>query len=132
MPCLRLGTLKTKKHTFQPPIIDGYKKYTGTTGSSLKGGCGLYISDDLKPLPRKDLNIKLRENDFEMETCWYEIVLDKQTNRLIGVVYRHPSKINDLKSSELLNSTLSKIKKENKKALLVGDFNYNLLIHDKK
>ena len=77
-----------KAHTFQSPILDGYYKYTGTTGSSLKGGCGLYINEDLKPLPRNDLNVKIKENDFEIETFWSEIVLDKQPNRLIGVVYR--------------------------------------------
>ena len=88
---------ESKAHNFQPPIIDGYKDYYGTTGSSLKGGCGLYINEDLKPLPRKDLNIKIKEIDFEMETCWYEIIFDKQPNRLIGVVYRHPTE-NYLKS----------------------------------
>ena len=35
------------KVTFQPPILPGYSKYKGTKGSSLKGGCGLYISSDL-------------------------------------------------------------------------------------
>ena len=121
---------ESKAHAFQPPIIEGYKDYYGSTGSSLKGGCGLYINEDLKPLPRKDLNIKIKDNDCEIETCWYEIIFDKQPNRLIGVVYRHPSK-NDMKSVEVINSTLTKIKKENKKTLLVGDFNYNLLVHDK-
>ena len=29
-----------KKHTFCPPVIDGYSSFRGTTGSSLKGGCG--------------------------------------------------------------------------------------------
>ena len=45
-----------------------------------------------------------------METCWYEIILDKQPNRLIGVVYRHPSR-NDMKSVEHIKSILEKIKK---------------------
>ena len=112
---------ESKAHMFQPPILDGYKQYSGTTGSSLKGGCGLYINEDLKPLPRKDLNIRIKEDDFELETCWYEIIFEKQPNRLIGVIYRHPSN-NDLKSVEIINSTLVKIKKENKKTLLVGDF----------
>ena len=101
---------ESKSHTFQPPIIEGYKEYYGTTGSSLKGGCGLYINEALKPLPRKDLNIKIKENDFEMETCWYEIIFEKQPNRLIGVVYRHPTR-NDMKSIEAINSTLEKVKK---------------------
>jgi len=101
---------ESKSHTFQPPILEGYNNYNGNTGSSLKGGCGFYISKDLKPLPRKDLNIKLKEGVTELETCWYEIILDKQPNRLIGVVYRHPAK-NDLKAIEILSTSLETIKK---------------------
>jgi hypothetical protein len=118
-----------KEHTFQPPILDGYKPYKGTTGSSLKGGCGLYIKDDLKPLARPDLNIKIKDDTVELETYWTEIILDKQPNRLIGVVYRHPIN-NDKKCAEILNSTLNKIRKENKKVLLAGDFNFDLLKHE--
>ena len=61
---------------------------------------------------------------------WFELILDKQPNRLVGVVYRHPFK-KDHKSIELINTTILKIKKENKSTLLVGDFNYDLLSHEK-
>ena len=119
-----------KEHCFQPPILDGYKPYRGTTGSTLKGGCGLYINDELKPLARPDLNVKVKDDAVEIETYWTEIIIDKQPNRLIGVVYRHPTKYNDKKCIEILNSTLSKIKRENKKVLIAGDFNYDLLKHE--
>ena len=119
-----------KEHNFQPPIIPGYKPYKGTTGSSLKGGCGLYINEDLKPLARPDLNIKIKDEDCEIETYWTEILIENQPNRLIGVVYRHPTKKNDKKSIELLSETLTKIRKENKKVLITGDFNYDLLLHE--
>ena len=118
-------------HSFNPPILNGYNNYSGNTGSTLKGECGLYINKDLKSLERKDLYVKVKENDCEMETFWIEIVLGKQPNRLIVVIYRHPTKIIDLKTTEILNSTLQKIKKENKKTLLTVDFNFDLLIHDK-
>jgi len=120
-----------KNHAFMPPIINGYSKYMGTTGSSLKGGCGMYINSDLKPLPRNDLNIKIKDDDCEIETYWSEIILDKQPNRLICVVYRHPIKNKDTKTVELLNSTFAKIRKENKKVTITGDFNFDLLNHDK-
>ena len=95
-------------------------------------GCGLYINKDLKSRERKVLNVKVEENDCELETFWIEIVLGKQPNRLIGVIYRHPTKKNDLKTTEILKSTwVQNIKKENKKTLLTGDFNFDLLIHDK-
>ena len=61
---------------------------------------------------------------------WIEIIIDKQPNRLVGVVYRHPNKINDEKSIEVLNETLLKIQRENKKVLLAGDFNFDLLKHE--
>ena len=119
------------KHTFHPPHLDGYLEYKGTPGSSLKGGCGLYINTELKPIPRKDLNMQIKENNFELETFWLEIALEKQPTRLIGVVYRHPTKTNDTKTTEMLNTTVQKNKKESKKVLLAGDFNFDLLNHDK-
>ena len=120
-----------KEHCFQPPIINGYKPYKGTTGSTLKGGCGLYISDELKPLARPDLNIKIKDDDVELETYWTEIIIEKQPNRLVGVVYRHPTKQNNEKCTEILSDTLKKIRKENKKVLIAGDFNYDLLKFEK-
>ena len=57
----------------------------------------------------------------ELETYSTEIIIDKQPNRLIGVVYRHPSKRNEEKCIEVLNETLTKICKENKKVLIAGD-----------
>ena len=119
-----------KKHTFLPPILEGYHDYIGTTGSSIKGGCGFYVNKNLKPKSRKDLNFKVKDEQTEIETCWIEIICDKEPNRLIGLVYRHPYK-NDPKSTGLLNETLEKIKKENKNVLLTGDFNYDLLLYTK-
>ena len=119
-----------KEHSFQPPILNGYKPFKGTTGSTLKGGCGMYINDELKPLARPDLNVKIKNDDVEIETYWTEIIIDKQPNRLIGVVYRHPTKNNDKKTIEILTSTLSVIQRENKKVLIAGDFNFDLLKHE--
>ena len=119
-----------KEETFQPPILPGYNPYKGTAGSSLKGGCGLYISTDLKPRARPDLNVKIKTDDMEIETYWTEIIIEKQPNRLVGVVYRHPSKSNNDKSVEILNETLTKVHRENKKVFLAGDFNFDLLKHE--
>jgi hypothetical protein len=116
-----------KEHCFQAPILNGYKPYKGTTGTTLKGGCGVYISEDLKPLARPDLNVKIKNDELEVETYWTEIIVDKKPNRLIGVVYRHPTKQNDEKFIQILSNTLNKIRKENKNVLIAGDFNYDLL-----
>ena len=119
-----------KKHKFSPPIFEGYSPYIGSTGSSLKGGCGLYVSDDLKHQPRKDLNMKIKEAHCEVETCWIELIIENQPNFLICVVYRHPKK-DDTKTTENLSATLDKIKKEKKNTLVIGDINFDLLNHER-
>ena len=50
-------------------------------------------------------------------------------NTIIGVIYRHPSGKSD-KFIANLQTTLKKIKKENKKTVICGDFNQNLLNFD--
>ena len=85
----------------------------GVTGSSLKGGCGVYINSDLNYHVRKDLEIKIKTHECEIETFWIELIIDKQPNRLIGIVYRHPKK-KDILSTENLQDAINKIKKERK------------------
>ena len=118
-----------KKHKFIPPIMEGYSPYFGITGSSLKGGCGMYINSELSYNPRKDLNIRIKTEQCELEASWVELIFDKQPNRLIGVVYRHPKR-NDSMTTDNLQTVLNKIKKENKNTLIVGDFNFDLLNHE--
>ena len=67
---------------------------------------------------------------IEIETFSTEIIIDKQPNRLIGVVYKHPDKHNNKKCIEILSNTLTQICKENKNVLIAGDFNYDLLKFD--
>ena len=61
------------KHNFSPPTIDGYQPYIGTTGSSLKGGCGLYVKSSLPTIPRPDLTFKIDTPNAECETFWIEL-----------------------------------------------------------
>ena len=107
-----------KKYKFSPPIFEGYSPYTGTTGSSLKGGCGFYINSDLKFQPRKDLNMKIKDLTCEVESCWIEIIIDKQPNILICVLYRHPRKMIN-KLQKICLKHLTKSKKKIKKCLLL-------------
>ena len=106
------------KNNFTPPIIDGYHAYTGTTGSSLKGGCGFYISEQLSPIPRGDLEFKIEDKNSEAENHWIELNMESGPNTLIGVFYRHPSGKSD-KFISSLETTLKKIKKEKKRPLFV-------------
>ncbi len=114
---------------FTAPRLEGYHPYSATTGSSLKGGCGFYVIDTLSPTPRKDLEFKIEDRDSQFECHWLEIISDTGPNTIIGVFYRHPSGKAD-KFFAQLESTLKKVKKENKKTIICGDFNFDLLNFD--
>ena len=45
--CTETWNPDEKKHLFIPGILDGYHKYEGITGNSLKGGCGFYIKNTI-------------------------------------------------------------------------------------
>ena len=118
------------KANFSPKSLPGFHPYSGITGSSLKGGCGFYIKNDITTIPRNDLEFKITKSDEQTESHWIEIVSERGPNTLVGVLYRHPSsKYEDFITN--LISTLKKIKREKKKTILCGDFNVNLLNFDK-
>lgn len=119
------------KVTFSPGDLVGYTQYNGITGHTLKSGCGLYINSDLKYIDRKDLNISLYDDINEYQGKWIEIINTKCSNVLLAVYYRHPRKDSDKTFNENLNTLIQKIKTENKKIIITGDFNYDLLKLDK-
>ena len=114
---------------FSPKRIEGYLDYYGMEGSSLKGGCGLYIKNTFTPIPRKDLEFKITHQGCEPENCWNELVNESGPNVLVGVFYRHPSRNNNI-FIEKLKTTLKKVNREKKKTIICGDFNLNLLNFD--
>ena len=129
--CTETWNPEDKKHLFTPGILDGYHRYEGITGSSLKGGCGFYIRDMLCYIPRPDLDTKQKDGlKYEFEAKWIEVINKKGVNIIIGVNYRHPRK-NDTFYIQYLQKVMKAIKKEKKLIQIVGDFNYNLLNHDK-
>ena len=79
------------QNCFSPKHLDGYLDYLGTTGSSLKGGCGFYIKDTLTPIPRSDLGFKIDTPGSETESCWTELVNNSGPNAILGVLYRQSS-----------------------------------------
>ena len=111
---------------FHPGLIDSYHKYEGNTGSSKKGGCGLYVKDTVTFANRSDLDIKHKSNKSEFEAKWIEVIGDMNKDIIIGVVYRHP-KSKDKDFYDYIGKTLRVIKKEKKKAILCGDFNLHFL-----
>ena len=116
---------KHKKDEFSPGKLEGYRKYNGIEGNSLKSGCGL--RDSLKTIDRYDLNISYFDDQNEFQCKWIEIVIPKASNILVGVYYRHPKKESNDVFNKHLADTLKKIKPENKEVFIAGDFNYDLL-----
>ena len=121
---------KHSHHTFEPNILLGYQQYIGQTGQTMKSGCGFFISDDISFIPRKDLDKQFYNQYSEFECKWIEIINLNKPNSIIASIYRHPRK-NDGPFLDYLKTTLNSLKKENKLIFLSGDFNYNLLNHEK-
>ena len=116
---------------FIPKRLDGYEKYTGISGKSLKSGCGLYIRVGLKYVERKKLDFKHFDDLNEFQTKFIEIINEKGANIILGITYRHPKKASDNTYTNKLQETLDVILQEHKIVILAGDFNYNLFKYKK-
>ena len=67
--------------------IPGYV-FLNTNSPTRAGGVGLYISKELTFIRRRDLEI----TGDGIESCWVEIIREKEKNIVIGCIYRHPTK----------------------------------------
>ena len=76
---------------------------------------------------RNDLKIY---KSFELESTFNEIGNPKETNIIIGCIYKHPNmNINEF-NDDYLNELLDRLAKENKTIFLLGDFNISLLNYE--
>ena len=66
--------------------IPGYV-FLNTYSPTRAGGVGLYISKELTFIRRRDLQI----TGDGIESCWVEIMREKEKNIVIGCIYRHPT-----------------------------------------
>ena len=110
----------------QSSSIAGYN-YIHTPSKSSKGGAALFIRDDLNFSARNDLT-SICYSDNKLESCFAE--LPSQVNNdpglIVSTIYKHPS----MESKEFLRlfkKLLHQISLENKRLVLLGDFNVNLL-----
>ena len=110
--------------------LEGYGEYEGQMGSSLKGGCGLYIRKGINYIPRLDLDNKIKNGNSETEMKWIEIIEEKSCNKIIGIIYRHPHQ-QDIDFIPKFTDILHKLNREKKNIILAGDFNYDLLTYAK-
>ena len=119
------------KDKFIPKRLDGYEKYIGMSGKSLKSGCGLYVRVGVKFVERKKLDFKHCDDINEFQTKFIEIINERGANVILGITYRHPKKASDNTYTDKLQETLNSILQEHKIVILAGDFNYNLLKYSK-
>ena len=115
----------TRPINYQP--IEGYHTIERIQGSTQNAGVAMYITDALAYKVREDLSIAKSGMNNEFECLFIELAKNLQSESyIVGVLYRHPkSKVNLFIKD--LNDIFSKIKNENKKLILMGDFNINLL-----
>jgi len=92
-----------------------------TNSKTEAGGVGLYVSEDLEFVRRRDLDLCLDGIEF----CWIELTRKRQKSILIGLVYRHPSGDCDL-ISETLKPQLERLNNKGYEIVL-GDININFL-----
>jgi len=101
---------------FQPPV--------GTPTEATKGGVLIYVKKGINFKPRIDLNLYKSK---ELESYFIEIVNQKQSNDIVGVIYRHPCMSEEVFNEEYLKQLADKLSTQNKNIFIAGDFNFNLL-----
>ena len=116
----------SNSNNFVLNMLEGYQHYNGLSGISKKSGCGFYIKEGINYIDRTDLDIYYSNENHEFGAKWIEIVNKNEKKLLIASIYRHPSK-NDSDFLECISKTLDKLKHVNKRILISGDLNLNLL-----
>ena len=104
--------------------IDGYQPPVGTPTEAEKGGVLIYAKIGINCKPRTDLNIYKSK---ELESYFLEVIDPKETNSIVGVIYRHPSMDTCTFNEEYLKNLAEKLSSENKSKYIAGDYNFDLL-----
>ena len=132
--------LSTLNHTFdiiaisesklnRDPIVDikltGYQTPIITLTEAAKGGTMIYVAERINFKSRKDLEIYQCK---DLESTFIEIINPKESNHIIGEIYRHPNMNTSQFNDNKLNELLGKLSHEmNRKVYIAGDFNFDLL-----
>ena len=83
------------------------------------------VSNKLNYKPREDLELYKSKH---LESSFIEIINQKESNDIIGVIYRHPNMEAKNFIDEKLDTLVHKLLFEkNKKIFIAGDFNFDLL-----
>ena len=110
------------------PIVDislpGYQTPISMPTEATKGGVLMYVRTGLNFKPRNDLQIYKPKL---LESIFIEIINERDTNDIVGVIYRHPSMSESDFIDNELKSITEKLSNDNKKVFIAGDFNFDLL-----
>ena len=104
--------------------IDGYQTPISTPTESTKGGVLIYVKSGINLKPQNDLNVYKSK---ELESLFIEVINKKESNDIIGVIYRHPCMNGTDFIDEYLKGIVDKLSNENKKVFIADDFNFDLL-----
>ena len=97
--------------------IPGYQSPCITTTEAEKGGRMIYV--------KNGINYKVRKS---LESTFVELINNKESNCIVGVICRHLNMNTSLFTDNKLSDLLVKLSYENnKKVYLTGDFNFDLL-----
>lgn len=94
------------------------------------GGLAIYVEESIQYKIRTDLSFP--DDMLNMFDCLFiEIINPLQSNNIvIGLIYRSPKYNSTCQLTSTLKDILEKLSKENKKIVITGDFNINLLKYD--
>ena len=92
--------------------IPGYNPPCITKTEAEKGGTMIYVANGINFKPRKDLEIYVSK---ELESTFIEIINPKESNDIIGVIYRHPHMDTTLFTDFKFNDLLAKLSLERNK-----------------
>lgn len=114
-------------HNSDQVNIPGYNFISNNRSTKIGGGTGIYLQSHFEFKSRNECNFS---NPDVIESLFIEICIPNGKNIIAGTIYRPPNK-NIEEFLEVLNQITSTITKENKHCYIMGDFNIDLLQHDK-
>ena len=111
------------------PEFDGYN-FENVNSCTSAGGVGIFVLDQFDYYIREDLSLGLND----CEDLWIEVNtrndthygIQKPESIVVSVIYRHP-KSNYDKFSDLLEKKLAFLSQNDKKTVIVGDLNIDIM-----